>query len=283
MLRVSSLLQVCQTEQQRWLFCLHLLLGFDNLSVSCFTCCVIGSLCLAFLIPSACTGQLHAISGIQGHLPERDRLKILVLQVSLDNHHKGWCLHSADGIKRLSHDAAGLCRIHANQPVCFTSRLSSNKKVVVVAIGLEVIKSILDSGIGQTVNPQTHDRLPNIEIVHNITQDSFTLPGTIGCSNNGICILEELLDDSELLHHSWIILIGLTFLLLSGNHQKLLGQHGKVAFRPTVIAIVLRQGQLYQMTKGICHLPAITLVEAILFLGGSYDSGNALRNAGFLC
>ena len=223
------------------MLCLHLLLSLDDLSVSCFSCSVIGTLCLAFLIPSACTGQFYAVSGVQGHLPERDRLKILVLQVSLDNHHKGWCLHSADGIKRLSHDAAGLCRIHANQPVCFTSRLSSNKKVVVVAIGLEVIKSILDSGIGQTVNPQTHDGLPNIEIVHNITQDSFTLPGTIGCSYDGVCILKEFFDDSELLHHAWIILIGLTFLLLSGNHQELLGQHGKVTLRPTVIAVILRQ------------------------------------------
>ena len=229
MLRVSSLLQVCQTEQQRRQICLLPFLGFDDFSISCFAYRVIGTFCLTLLIPSACTGQLHSVSRIQGHLPEGNRLKFLVLQVSLHYHHKRRCLHSADGIKRLTHDATSLCRIHTYQPVGFTTRLGCQKEIVVVAIGLEVIESILDSSVGQTVNPKSHDRLPNIEIVHNITQDSFTLPGTIGCSYDFFCILKEFLDDSELLHHNWIIFVGLTFLLLSGNHQELLGQHGKVA------------------------------------------------------
>ena len=73
------------------------------------------------------------------------------------------------------------------------------------------------------------------------------------------------------------------FLLLSGNHQELLGQHRKVAFRPAVIAVVLWHGQLYQMSECVGHLPAVALEEAILLMGGSYDTGNALGNAGFLC
>ena len=144
-------------------------------------------------------------------------------------------------------------------------------------------QSVSDGGICQAVDPESGDRLLDVEIIHDITEDGLPLPGTIGSAYNLIGILKEVLDDSELLHYTRIILIGLTFLLLPWNHNKLLGQHWKVALRPTVIAVVLWHRQLYQMTKGVGHLPAVTLVEAILLLGGSYDSGNALGNTGLLC
>ena len=92
-----------------------------------------------------------------------------------------------------------------------------------------------------------------------------------------------MLDDIKLLHHTRVVLVGLTLFLLPGNHDKLLGQHGEVALRPAVVAVVLRHGQLYQMTESVGYLPAVTLVVAILLTGGSYDTGNALGNAGLLC
>ena len=115
------------------------LLSLDDLSTTGFACRAIGSFCLGFLIPLTGTRQLYTVSSGQSHLPEGYTLKLLVLQVSVYNHHQRWGLYPADGIERLSHDAAGLCGIHAYEPVGFASCLGSQKEVVIVAVGMKIL------------------------------------------------------------------------------------------------------------------------------------------------
>ena len=52
-----------------------------------------------------------------------------------------------------------------------TASKARSGKVIIVAIGLEIIESVSDSGIGQTVDPETHDRLLDTEIIVDIPKD----------------------------------------------------------------------------------------------------------------
>lgn len=105
------------------------------------------------------------------------------------------CLYPSEGIvSKASCFAHGIAGVDSENPVRLVAAVGSKEQAVVTTVRFQIFHALTYRLVSKRGNPQTEARLCTVQVLIDIAECHFPVTAGIGSRNDGIAVLEYLLD-----------------------------------------------------------------------------------------